>query len=91
MNGRPEAESIAPDQTLMAAGEICPMNYVRTKLRLEEMADGQVLEVFVSTGEAERNVPRSAGEEGHEVLAVEPAGEGQVRVLIRKRGVAHGE
>ena len=81
---------VAPDQTLEATGELCPMNYVRTKLRLEAMVDGEVLEVFVSTGEAERNVPRSAGEEGHEVLSVEAAGEARVRVLIRKREAAHG-
>jgi TusA-related sulfurtransferase len=86
----PDREPVLPDASLEATGEMCPMNYVRTKLRLEQMAAGQVLEVFVSAGEAERNVPRSAGEEGHDVLRVEPAGEGRVRVLIRKREARNG-
>ena len=63
------------------------MNYVRVKLRLETLAAGQVLEAFVDEGQASRNVPRSAAEEGHEVLLTEPAAAGVVRVLIRKREV----
>ena len=78
------------DETLTVTGEACPMNYVRTKLRLEEMADGQVLSVLVSEGEAARNVPRSAGEEGHEVLGTTALGDGTVRILIRKREAPHG-
>lgn len=66
------------------------MNYVRTKLALEALEDGQVLEVFVSRGEAERNVPRSAREEGHEVLTVEEDGPDRVRVLIRKKEEGSG-
>ena len=76
-----------PHDTLVVTGEACPMNYVRTKLRLEELRAGDLLLVVVSEGEAERNVPRSAREDGHEVLAVEQAGNGCVRVLIRKGGV----
>lgn len=66
------------------------MNYVRTKLSLEEMAVGQVLEVLVAGGEAAKNVPRSAGEEGHEILDVSPAGPDRVRILIRKREARSG-
>ena len=66
------------------------MNYVRTKLRLEVLSPGQVLEVFVSEGEAERNVPRSARSEGHEVLLVEEPREGRVRLLIQKREAKRG-
>jgi TusA-related sulfurtransferase len=72
---------------MTVTGLECPMNYVRVKLRLETMADGQVLEALVSEGEAARNVPRSARDEGHEVLLTEPAAAGVVRVLIRKREV----
>jgi tRNA 2-thiouridine synthesizing protein A len=75
---------------LTVLAEACPMNYVRTKLRLEEMTDGQVLEVVVSEGEAARNVPRSAAEEGHEVLETAAIGGGAVRILIRKREARRG-
>ena len=72
------------DSSLTVTGEECPMNYVRVKLRLETLAAGQVLEAFVDEGAAAQNVPRSATEEGHEVLLTEPAQAGIVRVVIRK-------
>ena len=82
-------DDIAPHSSLVVIGEECPMNYVKTKLELENLEDGQILEVFVSPGPAERNVPRSARDEGHEVLAVEPSDD-RVRVLIRKKEVRDG-
>jgi TusA-related sulfurtransferase len=45
----------------------CPMTWVRTKLELERMAAGDVLEVRCRPGEALENVPRSAREAGHAV------------------------
>ena len=60
------------------------MTYVRTKLRLETLASGEVLEVWLSGDEPLRNVPRSAREEGHEVLALEPV-ENRWTLWIRKR------
>jgi TusA-related sulfurtransferase len=63
------------------------MTYVRTKLKLETLAAGQVLEVWLCGEEPLRNVPRSAREEGHEVLALEEAGE-RWRLLLRKGGGA---
>ena len=82
--------SFVPTETLSVVGEQCPMNYVRTKLRLEELGAGEILEVLLSEGEGARNVPRSATEEGHEVLSVEPAGDGLVRILVRKREALDG-
>ena len=45
----------------------CPMTWVRTKLALERMGEGEALEVRCRPGEALENVPRSAREAGHEV------------------------
>ena len=45
----------------------CPMTWVRTKLELERLAPGEVLDVRCPEGEALENVPRSAQEAGHEV------------------------
>ncbi|MFZ3062730.1 MAG: sulfurtransferase TusA family protein [Actinomycetota bacterium] len=64
-------------------GVICPMNFVKTKLKLEELAAGELLEVLLDEGEPIRNVPRSAQEEGHNVLEVERLGS-HYRVLIKK-------
>ena len=45
----------------------CPMTWVRTKLELEKLAPGEVLDVRCAPGEALENVPRSAAEAGHDV------------------------
>lgn len=66
------------------AGERCPMNYVRTKLRLERMEPGEVLEVRLDAGEGVANVPRSARADGHEVLVVDEEPGGRWRVRIRR-------
>ena len=61
------------------------MTYVRTKLALESLEDGAVLEVLATGRGALANVPRSAREEGHEVLALESRDDGSHRLLLRKR------
>ena len=74
--------------TLDITREVCPMTYVRTKLRLETLAPGELLEVLLTGDEPLRNVPRSAREEGHEVLGLERLPSGAHRLLIRKQGGA---
>jgi TusA-related sulfurtransferase len=54
-------------QTLDITDLRCPMTWVKTKLELERLAPGEVLEVACPPGEALENVPRSAREAGHEV------------------------
>jgi TusA-related sulfurtransferase len=72
--------------TLDITREVCPMTYVRTKLKLETLADGAVLEVLLKGSEPLKNVPRSAREEGHEVLSLEARPDGSHRLLLRKQG-----
>ncbi|HEX8075209.1 MAG TPA: sulfurtransferase TusA family protein [Thermoleophilaceae bacterium] len=48
-------------------GVPCPMNWVRTRLALEELPAGQSLEVLLDPGEPLDSVPRSAREDGHAV------------------------
>ena len=65
-------------------GVCCPINYVKTKLALEAMEEGQILEVILDKGEPIMNVPRSVKSDGHKVIAVENLGNGSFRVLIEK-------
>lgn len=74
-----------PDATVDITREVCPMTYVRTKLKLETLAEGAVLEVLLRGEEPLRNVPRSAQEEGHEIVSLEPRTDGVWRLLIRKQ------
>lgn len=66
------------------SGVPCPINFVKTKLKLEELTSGDILEVVLDDGEPISNVPRSVKEEGHKVLKVEPNGS-QFKVLIEKK------
>ncbi|MFA5180486.1 MAG: sulfurtransferase TusA family protein [Syntrophales bacterium] len=64
-------------------GVACPMNFVKTKLALEELEPGEHLEVILDEGDAMLNVPRSLKEEGHRIVKVEPLGE-TFRVVVEK-------
>ncbi|MBI2865930.1 MAG: sulfurtransferase TusA family protein [Chloroflexi bacterium] len=73
-----------PDaERLDLRGVLCPTNFVYIKLRLEEMAPGDTLEVTLDDGEPMRNVPRSLKAEGHRILQVHPEGE-HYRLLIQR-------
>ena len=75
---------MAPRQTLNLLGEICPMTWVRTKLALEEMDGGEVLEVWLDEGEPSTSVPQSAAAEGFRHLSSAPGPKGGVAVRIQK-------
>ncbi|MBF2008470.1 sulfurtransferase TusA family protein [Chlorogloeopsis fritschii PCC 9212] len=49
----------SPDAQLDLRGTPCPMNFVRTKLRLQQMQPGSLLEVWLDPGEPIEQVPDS--------------------------------
>ncbi|MBI4715466.1 MAG: sulfurtransferase TusA family protein [Nitrospirae bacterium] len=72
------------DAVLDLKGVACPYNFVRTKLKLEEMDPGQLLEVIIDEGEPIKNVPRSVKAEGHQILTEEKIDDQHYRLLIEK-------
>ena len=66
--------------------EVCPMTYVRTKLRLEALSSGEELEVLLRGEEPLRNVPQSARDEGHEVVSLDRIDGDVWRLRLRKGG-----
>lgn len=64
----------------------CPITFVKTKVALEELDDGQILQVHLNDGEPKENVPRSVAEEGHEVLKMVDNGDGTFELYIKKVG-----
>ncbi len=78
-----EEEKIIPDEKIDLRGVLCPINFVKTKLKLEMMDSGQILEVILDDGEPIRSVPRSIKEEGHRIVKVENV-ENTYRLLIKK-------
>jgi tRNA 2-thiouridine synthesizing protein A len=74
------------DQELDITTEVCPMTFVRTRLALDRMTPGQTLLVRLRGDEPLRNVPRTAREQGHEVLSQETGSDGITRLLLRRGG-----
>jgi TusA-related sulfurtransferase len=62
----------------------CPMTYVRTRLALDKLISGQILAVTMRGDEPATNVPRTAVEQGHEVLGTQIEPNGDTVVFIRK-------
>ncbi len=64
----------------------CPVTFVKTKVALEELDEGQILQVHLNDGEPVQNVPRSIKDEGHEVLKLLDNGDGTYELFIKKVG-----
>jgi len=82
----PDSEpSSKPVTTLDLRGVMCPINYVKTKLKLEMMDEGEILEVWLDAGEPIKNVPQSLRNDGQKVLAEAPA-DNFFKVTVEKVG-----
>lgn len=84
-NGEP-GEEIPANSTIDITHETCPMTFVRVRLALDRLSPGQVLEVLMKGDEPRRNVPRTAAEQGHAVLAQDDRADGITRLLLRRKG-----
>lgn len=76
-------KSVSDRGLLDLRGTICPMNFVKTKLKLEELSAGDLLELLLDDGEPIRNVSRSVQQEGHKVVDVTRE-KAHYRVLVEK-------
>lgn len=65
-------------------GVACPLNFVKAKIALEDLAKGAVLRMLLDDGEPIRNVPGSLSSEGHSVLSQERDAAGHWIVEVRK-------
>lgn len=70
MADRALSEGQLPTAQLDLRGTPCPINFVRTKLRLQQMTAGAILEVWLDPGEPIEQVPDSLRMNGYEVLAI---------------------
>lgn len=74
------------DRTIDITRDLCPMTFVKTRIALDRMAPGQTLLVRLRGDEPERNVPRTAAEQGHAVLDRRREADGTLLLLLRKGG-----
>ena len=78
-----------PDAQLDLRGTPCPMNFVRTKLRLDKMPPGSLLEVWLDPGEPMEQVPDSLRMEGYGIEQIENRDEFYA-VKVRRPSQDHG-
>lgn len=64
--------------------EHCPMTFVKTKIELSKLSEGDILEVLLSEGEPLDNVPRNAVDQGFKVLSVNQVEGSIYKVTIQK-------
>jgi len=53
-------------------GTPCPLNFIRSKLQLEKMTDGEFLEIWLDGGEPIEQVPNSLKMEGYCIESITP-------------------
>lgn len=75
---------IKVDAEVDITDKVCPLTFVKAKVSLDELEDGEVLAIRMNDGEPVQNVPRSIKEEGHEVLDLENNGDGTYTLYVRK-------
>ena len=81
-----ELADFAVTDTIDITDVTCPITFVKTKVALEELDEGDILQVHINDGEPIQNVPRSVKEEGHEVLRIDDNGDGTFELFIKKVG-----
>lgn len=74
-----------PEACLDLRGTPCPLNYVRSRLALEQLSVGSWLQVDLDPGEPEQMVAESLRGDGHTVCLAPPIPTG-VRLLIQRGG-----
>lgn len=64
--------------------KVCPLTFVKAKVSLDELEDGEVLAIRLNDGEPVQNVPRSIKEEGHQILKLENNEDGTYTLYVKK-------
>jgi TusA-related sulfurtransferase len=92
----PPPASPGPSAPLDLRGTPCPLNFIRTRLALEKLPAGSLLEVWLDAGEPEWMVSQGVRGEGHSVELLPAAAEStatatatanaSVRLRIRRAG-----
>ena len=74
------------DDTVDITYVVCPTTFVKAKIALEELKEGQILSVKMNDGEPVQNVPRSIKEEGHQILKLIDNEDGTYNLIVKKVG-----
>ena len=78
--------TFAIDERVDITDVVCPVTFVKAKVALEELEEGQVLAIHLAEGEPVQNVPRSIKDEGHQILKLIDNRDGTYDLIVRKVG-----
>lgn len=72
------------DEEVDITDKVCPLTFVKAKVALDELDDGQILAIRMNDGEPVQNVPRSIKDEGHKILKLKDNEDGTYTLFVRK-------
>ena len=72
------------DDTVDITDVVCPTTFVKAKVAIDELEDGEVIAIRMNDGELVQNVPRSIKEEGHQILKLVNNEDGTYNLIVKK-------
>ncbi len=75
---------IKPDRVVDCLGLFCPEPILRTRMEIDTMGSGEILEVIADDPSSEEDIKAWSRHTGHEILKVEKKN-GEFHFFIRKR------
>lgn len=72
------------DKHINIKGVVCPYTLVKSKLAVEDIEVGQVLEILLDWPEASESIPKAMHNYGHSVLKVEKVNDTDWVIQIKK-------
>ncbi|MBR4276816.1 MAG: sulfurtransferase TusA family protein [Lachnospiraceae bacterium] len=74
------------DEEVDITDKVCPLTFVKAKVALDELDEGQIIAIRMNDGEPVQNVPRSIKDEGHRILKLEDNEDGTYTLYVKKVG-----
>ena len=72
------------DERVDITDVVCPMTFVKAKVAIDELDDGEIIAIRMNDGEPVQNVPRSIKEEGHQILKLVNNEDGTYNLIVKK-------
>ena len=72
------------DDTVDITDVVCPTTFVKAKVSIEELYDGQILAVRMNDGEPVQNVPRIIQYYSYHILKLTANEDGTYTLIVRK-------
>ena len=74
------------DEEVDITDKVCPLTFVKAKVALDELDEGQIIAIRMNDVEPVQNVPRSIKDEGHQILKLEDNEDGTYTLYVKKVG-----